>query len=229
MNAKIKNFNLILFFLFFPFLSLINCKKVDDRDESQILKGILEAMKNLKIPYKSLDDTIDQKIYIKLLRYLVLNSAESFGILSGLEDSFLLKLSKEVTETIPEQIKIKDLPKYLNPRMIEPLINKILSEFDFNSMLKNFGDAFGLTDTIKQKMEEKEKKDIEREKINQARIKRKQEREKEKAKLNQNLTKNGNDSYNDENINNEGNKGKKYTKRDLRNNASDINEINKDL
>ena len=42
--------------------------------------------------------------------------------------SFLLKLSKEVTETVPEKIKIKDLPKYLNPRMIEPLINKILSE-----------------------------------------------------------------------------------------------------
>ena len=216
----VANFKIIFILL----ISIIISKKIDDNDESQILEGILEAMKNLKIPYKTLDDTIDQRIYLKLLKYLILNDAESFGALGGLEDAFLLKLSKEVTETVPEKIKIKDLPKYLNPRMIEPLINKILSEFDFNSMLKNLGDAFGITDTIKQKMEEREKKDIEREKINQARIKRKQEREKEKAKLNLNLTNDINNSS-DNNIKT----GKKYTRRDLRNNDSDTNEINKDL
>ena len=216
----VANFKIIFILL----ISIIISKKIDDNDESQILEGILEAMKNLKIPYKTLDDTIDQRIYLKLLKYLILNDAESFGALGGLEDAFLLKLSKEVTETVPEKIKIKDLPKYLNPRMIEPLINKILSEFDFNSMLKNLGDAFGITDTIKQKMEEREKKDIEREKINQARIKRKQEREKEKAKLNQNLTNDINNSGD-----NVGKTGKKYTRRDLRNNDSDTNEINKDL
>ena len=210
--------------IFLLFISINASKKIDDNDESQILEGILEAMKNLKIPYKSMDDTIDQKIYIKLLKYLVLNDAEPFGVLGGLEDSFLLQLSKEVTETVPEKIKIKDLPKYLNPRIIENLINKILSEFDFNSMLKNLGDAFGVTDTIKKQMEEREQKDIEREKINQARIKRKQEREKEKAKLNQNLTNDINKSSD-----NDVKTGKKYTKRDLRNNSSDINEINKDL
>jgi len=216
----VANFKIIFILL----ISIIISKKIDDNDKSQILEGILEAMKNLKIPYKTLDDTIDQRIYLKLLKYLILNDAESFGALGGLEDAFLLKLSKEVTETVPEKIKIKDLPKYLNPRMIEPLINKILSEFDFNSMLKNLGDAFGITDTIKQKMEEREKKDIEREKINQARIKRKQEREKEKAKLNQNLTNDINNSSD-----NVGKTGKKYTRRDLRNNDSDTNEINKDL
>jgi hypothetical protein len=216
----VANFKIIFILL----IALIISKKIDDNDESQILEGILEAMKNLKIPYKTLDDTIDQRIYLKLLKYLILNDAESFGALGGLEDAFLLKLSKEVTETVPEKIKIKDLPKYLNPRMIEPLINKIISEFDFNSMLKNLGDAFGITDTIKQKMEEREKKDIEREKINQARIKRKQEREKEKAKLNKNLTNDINNSS-DNNIKT----GKKYTRRDLRNNDSDTNEINKDL
>ena len=210
--------------IFLLFISINASKKIDDNDESQILEGILEAMKNLKIPYKSMDDTIDQKIYIKLLKYLVLNDAEPFGVLGGLEDSFLLKISKEVTETVPEKIKIKDLPKYLNPRIIENLINKILSEFDFNSMLKNLGDAFGVTDTIKKQMEEREQKDIEREKINQARIKRKQEQEKEKAKLNQNLTNDINKSSD-----NDVKTGKKYTKRDLRNNSSDINEINKDL
>ena len=209
MIAKIKNIKIIGFFLIFY---LIKAKITDDSDESQILESILEGMKNLRISYKSLDDEIDQKIYLKLLKHLILSDADSFGILSSLEDSFILKLSKEVTENIPEKIKIKDLPKYLNPRLIEPLINKILSEFDFNSMLNDLGDAFGISDTIKQKMEESKQKDIEREKINQARIKRKQERERAQKLIN-----------NGSNINNDTNIGKKYSKRDLRINESNIN------
>ena len=213
MIAKINDIKILLFLLVFY---IINAKITDDNDESQLLESILEGMKNLKIPYKSLDDEIDQKIYLKLLKHLLLNDVDSFGIMSGLEDSFLLKLAKEVTENIPEKIKIKELPKYLNPRLIEPLINKIISEFDINSMLSDLGDALGISDTIKQKMEESKQKDIEREKINQARIKRKQERE--KAKLNQNVTNNDNKKDNDTNI------GKKYSKRDLRINESDINK-----
>ena len=209
MIAKIKNIKIIAFFLIFY---LIKAKITDDSDESQILESILEGMKNLRISYKSLDDEIDQKIYLKLLNHLILSYAYSFVILNSLEDSFILKLSKEVTENIPEKIKIKDLPKYLNPRLIEPLINKILSEFDFNSMLNDLGDAFGISDTIKQKMEESKQKDIEREKINQARIKRKQERERAQKLIN-----NGSDINNDTNIE------KKYSKRDLRINESDIN------
>ena len=209
MIANSKNIKIIAFLLIFY---LIKAKITDDSDESQILESILEGMKNLRISYKSLDDEIDQKIYLKLLKHLILSDADSFGILSSLEDSFILKLSKEVTENIPEKIKIKDLPKYLNPRLIEPLINKILSEFDFNSMLNDLGDAFGISDTIKQKMEESKQKDIEREKINQARIKRKQERERAQKLIN-----------NGSNINNDTNIGKKYSKRDLRINESDIN------
>ena len=213
MIAKINGIKIILFLLAF---FIIKAKITDDNDESKLLESILEGMKNLRIPYKSLNDEIDQKIYLKLLKHLLLNDVDSFGIMSGLEDSFLLKLAKEVTENIPEKIKIKDLPKYLNPRLIEPLINKIISEFDINSMLSDLGDALGISDTIKQKMEESKQKDIEREKINQARIKRKQERE--KAKLNQNMTNNDNNKDNDTKI------GKKYYKRDLRINESDINK-----
>ena len=213
MIAKINEIKIILFLIVF---FIIKAKITDDNDESKLLESILEGMKNLRIPYKSLDDEIDQKIYLKLLKHLLLNDVDSFGIMSGLEDSFLLKLAKEVTENIPEKIKIKELPKYLNPRLIEPLINKIISEFDINSMLSDLGDALGISDTIKQKMEESKQKDIEREKINQARIKRKQERE--KAKLNQNMTNNDNNKDNDTKI------GKKYSKRDLRINESDINK-----
>ena len=213
MIAKINDIKIILFLIVF---FIIKAKINDDNDESKLLESILEGMKNLRIPYKSLNDEIDQKIYLKLLKHLLLNDVDSFGIMSGLEDSFLLKLAKEVSENIPEKIKIKELPKYLNPRLIEPLINKIISEFDINSMLSDLGDALGISDSIKQKMEESKQKDIEREKINQARIKRKQERE--KAKLNQNMTNNDNNKDNDTNI------GKKYPKRDLRINESDINK-----
>ena len=221
MITKLTNSKILIFFVFF---SLIYAKGIDDTDESQILEGILEAMKNLRIPYKSLEDEIDHKIYLKLLKYLVLNDADSFGVLNGfggLEDAFIMRISKEVTQTVPAKIKIKDLPKYLNPRKIEPLINNALNEFDFGSMLKDIGDAFGITDTIKETMKESSKKDKEREKINQARIKRKQERE--KAKLNQNMTNNLNNS--DENTNSK--KEIKYPKRDLRNNISE--GINDDL
>ena len=221
MITKLTNLQILIFFVFF---SLIYAKGIDDTDESQILEGILEAMKNLLIPYKSLEDEIDHKIYLKLLKYLVLNDADSFGVLNGfggLEDAFIMRISKEVTQTVPAKIKIKDLPKYLNPRKIEPLINNALNEFDFGSMLKDIGDAFGITDTIKETMKESAKKDKEREKINQARIKRKQERE--KAKLNQNMTNNLNNS--DENTNSK--KEIKYPKRDLRNNISE--GINDDL
>ena len=215
MITKLTNSKILIFFFLF---SLIITKGVDDTDESQILEGILEGMKNLRITYKSIEDEVDHKTFLKLLKYLVLNEADSFNILSGLEDAFIMKVSKEVTETVPPKIKIKDLPKYLNPRKIEPLINKVMNEFDFNSMLKKLGDAFGITDAFKEKMEENSKKDIEREKINQARIKRKQE--KEKAKLNQNKT-------NSNNTESDLNKEIKNPKRDLRNNSN--GNINNDL
>lgn len=220
MITKLTNSKILIFFALF---SLIIAEGIDDTDESQILEGILEAMKNLRIPYKSLEDEIDHKIYLKLLKYLVLNDADSFGVLNGfggLEDAFIMKISKEVTQTVPAKIKIKDLPKHLNPRKIEPLINKVLNEFDLGSLLKDIGDAFGITDTIKETMKESAKKDKEREKINQARIKRKQERE--KARLNQNKTNNYNKSE-ENNIKEE----IKNPKRDLRNNISD--SINNDL
>ena len=221
-KIKIKLTQTILFVIIF---SIIIPKEVDDNDEGQLFEGIIQAMNELKIPYSSYEDTIDLKIYIKLLKHLMLNDADTMGMMSSfLEESFLLKLSREVTQNMPSQIKIKDLPKYLNPRKIEPLINNALNEFDFGSMLKDIGDAFGITDTIKETMKESAKKDKEREKINQARIKRKQERE--KAKLNQNKTNNYNNS--------EGNKTKdnineevKNPKRDLRNNVT--GGINNDL
>ena len=119
----------------------------------------------------------------------MLNEADSMGlglIGSSLEDSFLLKLSKEIHENLPKEIKIKDLPKYLNPRIIEPIINKVLQEFDFNSLLKKVGDTFGFEEKLNEQMKQREIKNQEREKLNQERIKRKEKREQE---LKKNLTK----------------------------------------
>ena len=208
MLPKIKLFKTLLFIFLF---SDTIFKEIDDNDEEQLFEGIIQAMKALKISYKSYEDTVDQRIYIKLLKHLMLNEGDSMGlglIGSSLEDSFLLKLSKEVNENLPKEIKIKDLPKYLNPRIIEPIINKILQEFDFNSLLKKVGDAFGFEEKFNEQMKQREIKDKEREKINQERIKRKAKREQE---LKKNLTK-------EQNINKNENKKEEAN-----------NDINKDL
>ena len=174
---------LLIIFIF----SKVILKEVDDNDEEQLFEGILQAIKDLQIPYNTYEDTVNQKTYIKLLKHLMLNEGDSMGLMgSFLEDSFLLKLSREVTQNIPKEIKIKDLPKYLNPRIIEPIINKILEELDLNSILQKVGDTFGIEEKFKEQMKERERKDKEREKINQERLKRKAKREQEMKK---NLTK----------------------------------------
>ena len=204
-KIKIKLTQTILFVIIF---SIIIPKEVDDNDEGQLFEGIIQAMNELKIPYSSYEDTIDLKIYIKLLKHLMLNDADTMGMMSSfLEESFLLKLSREVTQNMPSQIKIKDLPKYLNPRITEPIINKIIQEMDLNSILQKIGDSFGINEKINQQMEERDRKNREREKINQARIKRKEERE----KMKQNSTKEENKK--------EGNK----------NTSKEKNDINSDL
>ena len=192
-KIKIKLTQTILFVTIF---SILISKEVDDNDEGQLFEGIVQAMQELKIPYTSYEDTIDLKIYIKLLKHLMLNDADTMGMMSNfLEESFLLKLSREITQNMPSQIKIKDLPKYLNPRITEPIINKIIQEMDLNSILQKLGDSFGINEKINQQMEERERKNREREKINQARIKRKEERE----KMKQNITKEENKKEGDKN------------------------------
>ena len=204
-----KIISLKIFLIIFIFSKAIN-KEVDDNDEEQLFEGILQAIKDLRIPYNSYEDKVDQKIYIKLLKHLMLNEGDSMGLMgSFLEDSFLLKLSKEVIENIPKEIKIKDLPKYLNPRIIEPLINRILEEMDFGSILKKVGDTIGIEDKFNEQMKEWERKDKEREKINQERLKRKAKREEE---MKQNITKE------DENIKKDNNKSNVESK-----------DVNKDL
>ena len=201
MRPKIKLFQILVFIFIF---SKVILKEVDDNDEEQLLEGIIQAMKELRIPYNTLEDTIDHKIYIKLLKHLMLNEGDSLGLMgSFLEDSFLLKLSKEVTENMPKEIKIKDLPKYLNPRIIEPIINKILNELDFNSILKQVGDSLGIEKKFNEQMKERERKEQEREKINQERIKRKEKREQE---MKQNLTKENENEIDKKGNKNEGNK-----------------------
>ena len=191
MLSKIKTFKFLLFILIF---SNVLTQEVDDNDEKQLFEGIINAIKELKIPYSSYEDTIDQKIYIKLLKHLMLSEVDSMGMMGNLiEDSFLLKLSREVTENLPKEIKIKDLPKYLNPRIVEPIINKILNDIDFNSLLDKVGDVFGFKQAFNEQMKERDRKDKERQKINQERIKRKELRE-QQMKMKNNLTEDNNNN-----------------------------------
>ena len=191
MLSKINTFKFLLIIIIF---SNVLTQEVDDNDEKQLFEGIINAIKELKIPYSSYEDTIDQKLYIKLLKHLMLSEVDSMGMMGNLiEDSFLLKLSREVTENLPKEIKIKDLPKYLNPRIIEPIINKILNDIDFNSLLDKIGDVFGFKQAFNEQMKERDRKDKERQKINQERIKRNELR-KQQMKMEQNLTEENNEN-----------------------------------
>ena len=157
-------FLIIIIFIF----SSIFCTEVDDTNEEQLLEGIIKGLKELKIPFNSTEDIINQDQYFKLFNHLILND---IGNLGGLPSSFLIepildKLKNTIFKDLPKEVKIKDLPKYLNPRLIEPMVNDLLNEIDFTSIIKNIGSTLGIDkkieDTLKRREEayqEKLKKD----------------------------------------------------------------------
>lgn len=179
-----KNKFFLIYIIVITITTLINLSltgKVDDTDESQLLEGIKKGLKDLLIPYSSDEDTITQKQYIKLFQHLILNDIDTFSELGAnfIEDNLLFKLSKEITNSIPKNIKVKDLPKYLNPKMAEPLINKILEEINFASILRNIGDSFGIGEKIDKGIEQ-------RKKMYEEHQRKKAEREKNEKKNNNN-------------------------------------------
>ena len=139
--------------------------------------------------YKSIsklrNDNFNYELKIDMANEIINDISDNVYIISNKLEA-IQKIAKSIGLNI--DFEVDEIIGNLNGLFEGVAWDNILSEFDFNSMLKDFGDAFGITDIFNEKKEEWEKKDKEREKINQARIKRKQERE--KAKLNQNITNN---------------------------------------
>ncbi len=142
---------IFLSFIFFASLNLFNM----DENEIEILNEIKQALKILNITNS---DSIDQKQFVKLFRYLISDKNNKEGIpQSNIEDNFMFKVIRELLIDVPEEIKIEEIPKYLNPKRMEVIFNNILEKMDFNQMLSEVGKEIeNSTEKIRKKTQKNE-------------------------------------------------------------------------
>jgi hypothetical protein len=126
-----------------------------DENEIEILNEIKQALKILNITNS---DSIDQKQFVKLFRYLIGDKNNKEGIpQSNIEDNFMFKVIRELLIDVPEEIKIEEIPKYLNPKRMEVIFNNILEKMDFNQMLSEVGKEIeNSTEKIRKKTQKNE-------------------------------------------------------------------------
>lgn len=136
--------------------------KVIEEDNEAILKEIKKGLSDLNITNK---DSINQKEFVKLFKYLINENYNKEGMpSSNIEDNFMFKVIRQVLEGVPEIIKIEDIPKYLNPKKIETIFNNLLGNMNFDKLLSDIGNEIdNSVEEIKKKNEEynnkKEKED----------------------------------------------------------------------
>ena len=136
--------------------------KVIEEDNEAILKEIKKGLSDLNITNK---DSINQKEFVKLFKYLINENYNKEGMpSSNIEDNFMFKVIRQVLEGVPEIIKIEDIPKYLNPKKIETIFNNLLGNMNFDKLLSDIGnEIYNSVEEIKKKNEEynnkKEKED----------------------------------------------------------------------
>ena len=142
---------ILIFFSILLFASL----NLFDIEEMEMLKEIKKALKILNITYS---DSIDQKQFVKLFRYLIGDKNNKEGIpQSNIEDNFMFKVIRELLIDVPEEIKIEEIPKYLNPKRMEVIFNNILEKMDFNQMLSEVGKEIeNSTEKIRKKTQKNE-------------------------------------------------------------------------
>ena len=142
---------IFLSFIFFASLNLFNM----DENEIEILNEIKQALKILNITNSN---SIDQKQFVKLFRYLIGDKNNKEGIpQSNIEDNFMFKVIRELLIDVPEEIKIEEIPKYLNPKRMEVIFNNILEKMDFNQMLSEVGKEIeNSTEKIRKKTQKNE-------------------------------------------------------------------------
>ena len=140
--------------------------KVIEEDNEAILKEIKKGLSDLNITNK---DSINQKEFVKLFKYLINENYNKEGMpSSNIEDNFMFKVIRQVLEGVPEIIKIEDIPKYLNPKKIETIFNNLLGNMNFDKLLSDIGNEIdNSVEEIKKKnkgydnkkQKEKEKED----------------------------------------------------------------------
>lgn len=144
--------------------------KVIEEDNEAILKEIKKGLSDLNITNK---DSINQKEFVKLFKYLINENYNKEGMpSSNIEDNFMFKVIRQVLEGVPEIIKIEDIPKYLNPKKIETIFNNLLGNMNFDKLLSDIGNEIdNSVEEIKKKNEEyNNKKQKEKEKEDYSKI-----------------------------------------------------------
>ena len=69
----------------------------------------------------------------------------------------MFKVKRELLIDVPEEIKIEEIPKYLNPKRMEVIFNNILEKMDFNQMLSEVGKEIeNSTEKIRKKTQKNE-------------------------------------------------------------------------
>ncbi len=127
--------------------------KVIEEDNEAILKEIKKGLSDLNITNK---DSINQKEFVKLFKYLINENYNKEGMpSSNIEDNFMFKVIRQVLEGVPEIIKIEDIPKHLNPKKIETIFNNLLGNMNFDKLLSDIGNEIdNSVEEIKKKNEE---------------------------------------------------------------------------
>ena len=127
--------------------------KVIEEDNEAILKEIKKGLSDLNITNK---DSINQKEFVKLFKYLINENYNKEGMpSSNIEDNFMFKVIRQVWEGVPEIIKIEDIPKYLNPKKIETIFNNLLGNMNFDKLLSDIGNEIdNSVEEIKKKNKE---------------------------------------------------------------------------
>ena len=135
-----KWYNLIIINLLF-IKNIIS--KNYDYDAISKIEEIKRGLSELNITNK---EEISQKEFVKLVRHLMnggdksKNESPKTNVSFGIEDQLELQFAKEVLRGVPEKIKVKELAKYLDPKKLELIMNKILNNFNFDKMFKDIGD-----------------------------------------------------------------------------------------
>jgi hypothetical protein len=159
MDIYKRQFILTLLIIFF---NISFEDKVIEEDNEAILKEIKKGLSDLNITNK---DSINQKEFVKLFKYLINENYNKEGMpSSNIEDNFMFKVIRQILEGVPEIIKIEDIPKYLNPKKIETIFNNLLGNMNFDKLLSDIGNEIdNSVEEIKKKNEEynnkKEKED----------------------------------------------------------------------
>ena len=104
---------------------------------------IKKALKELNLIDK---EEINQNEFLTLVKHLMNGGDKSkeespknnfSSKIEGYESQFESNFAREVLRGVPKKINVNDLPKYLDPKKLEIIMNKLLNNLNFNKMFKD--------------------------------------------------------------------------------------------